>query len=303
MKANNQRPAQNSQLSGNERIVKNNKAKKKSKKYKRLFFYWVLGIAVFVIGIIVAITVFFNIGEIKVTGDAVYSSDIVVNASEIEIGDNLIFISKSKINDVITEKLPYVGSVTVKRKLPSELEIKIQKTEAVYAVVSDGYYILLDKNAKVLEKDLEYIGDNIVLLNLGVITSSETGHIISLENDQTLLKLASVNNAFEEIGIADITSIDLSDLYNIKAVYQGRITLELGTTDKKSLSKKLALGKSAIETQDEENPAYRGTINLTVSGKGYWSEENPEVPASQAPVTEEPVTEIPPSETVPASQP
>jgi hypothetical protein len=83
--------------------------------------------------------------------------------------------------------------------------------------------------------------------------------------------------------------MDISDIYNIKIVYQGRITLELGETDSENLGSKLALGKAAIEKQDEENNLYRGTINLTVDGKGYWSEEV----STTEPVTEENATEIP----------
>ena len=33
------------------------------------------------------------------------------------------------------------------------------------------------------------------------------------------------------------------------------------------------MGKAAIEKQNAENNLHRGTINLTVDGKGYWSEE------------------------------
>ena len=45
----------------------------------------------------------------------------------------------------------------------------------------------------------------------------------------------------------------------------------------------MSLGKAAIDTQNEENMLYRGTINLTVDGKGYWSEETS---------TTEPQTEV-----------
>ena len=81
--------------------------------------------------------------------------------------------------------------------------------------------------------------------------------------------------------------MDLSDIYNIKLVYQGRITLELGETDSENLNSKLALGKAALDKQNEENNLYRGTINLTVDGKGYWSEEV----STTEPVTEENTSE------------
>ena len=93
----------------------------------------------------------------------------------------------------------------------------------------------------------------------------------------------------ENVGIREITSINISDIYNIKLVYQGRITLELGETDENNLNSKLALGKAAIEKQNAENNLHRGTINLTVDGKGYWSEEV----ETTKPVIEESSTEAP----------
>jgi cell division protein FtsQ len=224
-----------------------------------------------------------------VTGDKVYSEKEVVEASDINIGDNLIFLSKSEIYDEITKELPYIGEVKVKRRLPSTLEIVVTKTEPYMATAQDGYYILLDKNGKVLERDLEIIGENVILASLGEINSYEVGEIISLKGEKVFTKLNDVITECENVGITEITSIDLSDIYNIKLVYQGRIKLELGETDNDNLNSKLSLGKAAIDKQNEENITYRGIINLTVDGKGYWSEEV----STTEPVTEENATEIP----------
>lgn len=271
-KTNNPNTSRNNQLSGDERIVNRTNQRRKKNKRKQVVTRVVLLIIFLCAGIILALTMFFNISEITVTGDTVYSSEEIIAKSDVNIGDNLIFISKSKINEKISTELPYVDSVKIKRHLPTKLELVITKTEAVYAVSVNGYYVLLNEDGKVLEKDLEYIGENIILLNIGEIESVETGKPI-LAGANYLEKLMSVRTVCSENGLDGITSMDLSNLYDIKIVYQGRITLDLGETNKENLPKKIALGKAAIETQDEENPQYRGTINLSVDGKGYWSEE------------------------------
>lgn len=271
-KTNNPNTSRNNQLSGDERIVNRTNQRRKKNKRKQMITRVVLLVIFLCAGITLALTMFFNISEITVTGDTVYSSEEVITKSEVNIGDNLIFISKSKINEKISTELPYVDSVKIKRHLPTKLELVITKTEAVYAVAVNGYYVLLNENGKVLEKDLEYIGENIILLNIGEIESVEIGRPI-LAGANYLEKLMSVRKVCSENGLDGITSMDLSNLYDIKLVYQGRITLELGETNKENLPKKIALGKAAIETQDEENAQYRGTINLSVDGKGYWSEE------------------------------
>lgn len=271
-KTNNPNTSRNNQLSGNERIINRTNQRRKKNRRKKLIIRSVVCLVFLCAGIILALTMFFNISEITVTGDTVYSADDVTSSSGVSIGDNLIFISKSKINEQITTELPYVGLVKIKRHLPTGLELIITKTDAVYAVVINGYYTLLDGNGKVLETELEYVGENIILLNIGDIESAETGKTIAVDEDY-LEKLVNLRTVYEECGIDGITAIDLSDLYDIKLTYQGRIILELGETNKENLSKKLALGKAAIDTQNEENELYRGTINLSVDGKGYWSEE------------------------------
>ncbi len=277
----------NNQLSNNERIINRTNQRKRKNRRKKIIFRSVLSTLVIVVGIVTALLVFFNINEITVTGDQVYSHEEIIKTSDIEIGDNLIFLSKKKLNEKITTELAYVGSIKIKRHLPSSLEIIVTKTDAFMAVASNGVYTLLDRNGKVLEKDLETIGENIMLANLGEINEADVGAIVVLKEDKIFQKLNTVLTECDAVKLSHITAIDLSDIYNIKLVYEGRITLELGETTSENLNSKLALGKAAIEKQNEENELYRGTINLTVEGKGYWSEEV----STTEPVTEEIPTE------------
>ncbi len=272
-RTNNSNTSRNQQLSGDERIVHRTNLRRKKNRRKKIIIRSAICVVFLVVGIVLALTIFFNINQINVSGDAVYSSEDIIEASNVVVGDNLIFLSKDKINEAVTTKLPYVGSVKIKRRLPSTLELIITKTEAAYAIVSNGYFTLLDKDGKVLEEDLEYVAETITIINFGEIESAELGKYIVLPNENSLEKLKTIREACEKGGLKDITSIDLSDIYNINLVYQGRITLELGETDKNNLQKKIDLGKAAIDTQNEENELYKGTINLTVEGKGFWSEE------------------------------
>ncbi len=273
---------QHAPMSNNERIVNRTNLRRRKNRRKKLIIRSVLGLFVFCVGTILALTLFFNINSIVVSGDAVYSSESVIETAEVNEGDNLIFLSEKKLNEKITSELAYVGSARIKRRLPSTLEIVITKTDPYMAVTSDGYYTLLDKNGKVLEKGLETVGDNIVFVNLGEIESADVGKVITLKNEKIYNKIQDLVEEFENLNFQGITNIDLSDIHNIKLIYQGRITLELGETGKDILSSKLALGQAAIEKQNEENDLYRGTINLTVEGKGYWSEEV----STTVPVTE-----------------
>lgn len=284
-----QRPntTQHTQLSNNEKIVNRTNLRRRRNRRKKIIFRSVLGLIFFCIGTILALTLFFNVNSIVISGDKVYSDEEIIEVAEVAEGDNLIFLSKKKINEKVTSGLAYVGEVKIKRRLPSTLEIEIIKTDGYMAFMSGGYYTLLDKNGKVLEKSLETVGENIILVNLGDVESANIGETIVLKNTKVFDKMNSLVEECESLNFTDITNIDLSDIHNIKVVYQGRITLELGETQKDTLGSKLALGQAAIAKQDEENDQYCGTINLTVEGKGYWSEDV----LTTEPETEESTTE------------
>ncbi len=288
---------QNMPLSKDERIVNRTNMRRKKNRRKKLIIRGTLGGIFLVAGLIIGLLLFFNINKISVTGDTVYSSEEIISASQIEKGDNLIFLSKQRVNKLITEKLPYVGSVKIKRRLPAHLEIQVTKTDAVYGIAQNGYYALLDKNGKVLENNVEYIGPDKTLINAGKVQSAVVGEQVVLEEEKTLSRLQDVYEACEKVGLTDITEINITDLYNIKVVYQGRITLELGKTDGDRLLKKLSFGKAAIDKQNEEDTQFRGTINLTVDKKGYLQEETtepetePTTEPVSVPVTEEKATE------------
>ncbi len=279
---------QNTALSKDEKIVNRTNMRRRKNKRKKLILRTVLGGIFLVAGLVVALLLFFNINKISVTGDAVYSSEEIIRVSEIEIGDNLIFLSKSRINKLVTGKLPYVGSVKLKRRLPAHLEIQITKTDAVFGIAQDGFFTLLDRNGKVLETNIEYIGTDKTLLTAGKVVSAVVGEKIVLENEKSFPRIEEVYKTCENVGLTDVTEINITESNNIKVVYQGRITLELGKTDGDRLSKKLAFGKAAIDKQDGEDSQFRGTINLTVDKKGYLQEETtePETESTTEPISE-----------------
>ena len=280
---------QNMPLSKDERIVHRTNMRRRKNKRKKLIIRAVLGGTFLVAGLVVALLLFFNINKISVTGDGVYSSEEIIRVSEIEIGDNLIFLSKNRINKLITEKLPYVGSVKLKRRLPAHLEIQVTKTDAVFGIAQDGFNSLLDRDGKVLETNVEYIGTDKTLLNAGKVVSAVVGEKIVLENEKSFPRIEDVYETCEKVGLQGITEINITELHNIKVVYQGRITLELGKTDGDRLSKKLAFGKAAIDKQNLEDNQFRGTINLTVDKKGYLQEETtePETEPTTEPISEQ----------------
>lgn len=263
--------------------------RRRKNRRKKLIIRTVVCLIFLIAGVIFSLTMFFNINNMVVTGESMYTADEVIGASGVALEDNLIFLSSDKVNKAITQKLPYISNVKVKKHLPSKLELIVEQTTAAYAVPQNGLYILLSKDGKVLEKDIEYVSENIIFLNPGEIKSAELGNIAEMKDPDVMKKVEDITEALNQCGYENITSIDASNIYNVTLMYEGRIKIELGETNSSNLLRKIQFGKTALDRQNEENNQYRGTINLTVDGKGYWSEETTTAPAEES--TAEPLSE------------
>lgn len=99
----------------------------------------------------------FVIKNVNVEGTDKSDPESVVAAGGIETGKPIYSIDKSVIAKRIMQKNPYVESVSIKRDLPSDLNITVTESKAAcYAAVADEFFILSDE-LRVLEytKDRE----------------------------------------------------------------------------------------------------------------------------------------------------
>lgn len=120
-------------------------------KQKRLrIFYPILVLFVLAVGLVLSFTVFFHLNKVEVRGYSIYSENEVVSVSGVKDGDNLFLINRGKVKEHITEKLPYIGDVSVKLALPNKLIITVFETSVCCAVDNKSEYVLLNENGKVL---------------------------------------------------------------------------------------------------------------------------------------------------------
>ena len=89
--------------------------------------------------IVAALSLFFKADQIFVTGASRYSQQQVLQASGIRQGGNLFLLNKHQAAAAITDQLPYVESVRIRRQLPNALRIEItEDSPAVEIYNEDG---------------------------------------------------------------------------------------------------------------------------------------------------------------------
>ena len=126
--------------------------RKNERKKRMRFVYIALILFAAIVGIVLCFTVLFHVNRTEIRGYSIYSDEQILSVSGVKTGDNLFLINRDKVKEHITQKLPYIGDVTVKLKLPNKIIITVYETSALCAAHSGDSYILLNENGKVLSK-------------------------------------------------------------------------------------------------------------------------------------------------------
>ncbi len=263
----------------------------KKRRRKKAILYLVLFLLLLCVGAVLTFTVFFHIAAFEVKGNSRYNAQEIIEASGIAKGENLFLCKTEQAAGRIAEKLPYVESVTIKRKLPDKLVLTVKEAQLKLAVQQGNSYLIMTGSGKVLEIGATELPEGAALLKGVEVKSASPGKQASFppktqestraagetvveqqENDQSQEKtvLDHLLDAVQETRLSGITRIDLSDLEDIRVVYQGRMEMLLGEDDQ--LAQKLKLGQEVIAREEESNPDKKGSINLTIPKKAFFSE-------------------------------
>ena len=106
-----------------------------------------------VAAVVFGVAVFFKVSRVEVQGNSLYSAEQVVQASGIEVGDNLLTLNKATVAGNIITQLPYVEKVSVGRSMPDAVILEVQESTARFAVMSDTNVIwLINSSGKALER-------------------------------------------------------------------------------------------------------------------------------------------------------
>ena len=110
-----------------------------------------LSVLLTAVAVVAALTMFFKVSTVEVTGSSRYRDGEVAAASGVELGDNLVLLDKYRIAQRIYTELPYVTEARINRKFPSTLVLEVTETTAVASIQGAGGYWLLSAGEKLLE--------------------------------------------------------------------------------------------------------------------------------------------------------
>ena len=242
-----------------------------------------------VLALVMALSVFFKVEVIKVSGAKAYSEWDVREASGIEIGDNLLTFSEPRASGQIQAKLPYVNEVRIGIKLPDTVIIYIEELEVAYAAkCSNGIWWLITSEGRVVEQiddvraesytKIEGITlDNPVVNESAVAVedspqgidpsqSTEETQVVTVTNAQRLSAALTILQALENNGIVgEAASVNVTNLNAIVLWYGTRFQVNLG--DISNVDVKIAWMNTAIGQLSEYD---RGILDVSFTS---WEDE------------------------------
>lgn len=125
------------------------------------FLYKLLSFLLIFAAILTGCVVFFRVNQVEVTGNSRYSAQEIIEASGVEMGDNLFLTNKPQTVLSIKRKLPYVEKVAVVKSLPDTLELRITESAAVAVLEAEGQHWLINSEVKLVEVGDESLGQGL----------------------------------------------------------------------------------------------------------------------------------------------
>ncbi len=223
------------------------------------------------IAVFIAVTVFFKISTISVTGESGYTDARIIEASGIKIGENMFKFNKFKAINGIFDDMPYIDEIMIRRRLPDNVEIIVTKCEPVFTVKSGDEIYLMDIKGKILESISEDRQEGYITVLGMELSDPQVGKYAEFFDEEKEKTLYLLLNTVKKNGILPYVGIiNLDKLYSVKLTYKGRFNVNIGSSDQmeKKIRYMLIIAEEKLLETD------KGTIDVSDGTTARFIPEN-----------------------------
>lgn len=147
------------------------------------FLYKLISLVVVAAAMVTACVIFFRVNEVRVEGNSHYTPQEIIEASEIEMGDNLVTLWTWQINRLVGSKLPYVQRVVLGHTFPDKVTLRVVERTVAATVVGNGSQWLMAADGYLLETTGQSQG--IAIVGLEVVDPQAGQPMQVSEKDQS----------------------------------------------------------------------------------------------------------------------
>lgn len=245
------------------------------------------------VGVYLTVTMLFKINtlEVAVDGEVVqevggYSSAEILQALGVHAEENIFSFDPTEKAAALEKQFPLLENIRVERDYPNTVVVRTNAAAAVYAMQTSSGWLSLSAGLKILDQDSAQ--PDLIILCGGEPVSTTPGTQLEFETgpsgassggaasdsaasseagpptDKRLESLNTLLTALDssELG-ADVTRIEFEDPEQMAFLYQGRISVLLGTLNE--LDYKLRLAKYVLLNEDGKgcSPTDTGMLDLS----------------------------------------
>ena len=287
------RPQRNPQQLRTDQIHQVQQRRKRKRKRNYTLYYIILFFFLTVAGVVLSLTVFFNVRTIEVVGSSIYTAEDVLPILGAQEGDNLLRINTGKLRENVLEGLLRADQVEVKRIFPSTLRVEVTDGVPEVQMETGGKWYSLSDSGRILgiltepEKDngLLIVGLDLTGLAVGDYISDKTQSDPSGDEEAQAAAdlfqsqyqaMESFFSALKEAQVSNVTAIDFSDVLKLTFYWQNRVKVVLGSFSE--LTYKLRLCRAILEDPSQLPDGSTGALNAEeASSAGVFFQEDQEL--------------------------
>ena len=185
------------------------------------FLYKLLSVLVICGAIVAALTLFFRVDTVVITGQQRYTEEEIREASGIAEGANLVLFNKYTAANNIVSALPYIEEISINRKLPDTLLIQVRECSMPLAVVQEGSAWLVSPSGKIVDQqDAAAVAEYAQIDGCELLAPS-VGTRLALATEYTTQQLENRQE------LEHVDAIHLGDATMLTMDYDGRFTIQL----------------------------------------------------------------------------
>ncbi|MBQ9468768.1 MAG: FtsQ-type POTRA domain-containing protein [Clostridia bacterium] len=93
----------------------------------------------------IVMKIFFSVKQIEVKGDAGWTVDELIEASDIKEGDLMLFVNSGKAQKAVLKKFRMIESVSIEREMPDKIIFTVKKERPLFWSANGEYALSGDK--------------------------------------------------------------------------------------------------------------------------------------------------------------
>lgn len=226
--------------------------------------YKALSAVLIVAAVAAACLIFFRVSQIEVQGNSRYSREEIIDIAGVRPGDNLFALGSTRISRELQSRLPYIRSVSVRRKLPNTVVISVTESRALAALEHGGAWWLLDEDGKLLERT-SGPGSAAPVTGVTPLAPAVGTYLAAGEEERQRVEwLRELLSALEENGLADrLDRVDLSEDYRLTFALDGRFTVHISPALERGMAYWIRRLPAYLEHESiRRNPSQSYTVEI-----------------------------------------